>query len=340
MYLPAAAESGFEYREYSFYTQADRRVLYAPGRTLRKVWIMLKGFGRRLAQLPAILRSDVVYVYLEMAPLGPPVFEWLVSRLFRKPLVYDFDDAIWLETVSDYNRHFKWIKWQRKVPVICRWATVVTVGNQYLAQYASQHNEHVALIPTVVDTEHYHNRLVDQQQTPLRIGWTGTFSTLPYLKVVVPALHSIQEKYGIELVVIADKAPNLPLPYLRYVPWNKASEIEDLLSFQIGIMPLDDGPVAQGKCGFKAIQYMSLGMATIASPVGVNSSLLADDRHGLLASTTAEWMAALELLITNNALRQQMGIAARQHIVDHFSAQSQTLPFYNAIRLALSLSKN
>ena len=88
--------------------------------------------------------------------MGPPIYEWLL-HLFGKQIIYDFDDAIWLSNVSDVNAKFDFTKAYWKVKYIIKWANLVTVGNQYLKDYASQFNSNVDLIPSTVDLKNVHN---------------------------------------------------------------------------------------------------------------------------------------------------------------------------------------
>jgi glycosyltransferase involved in cell wall biosynthesis len=119
--------------------------------------------------------------------------------------------------------------------------------------------------------------------------------------------------------VIADKDPQLPLKNYRFIKWSKENETRDLLNFHIGVMPLYDDEISRGKCGFKAIQYMSLGIPAVVSPVGVNSEIVEDGRNGFVCNSIEEWRDRLELLLKDMGLRIKMGEAARETIVEKFS---------------------
>ena len=172
-----------------------------------------------------------------------------------------------------------------------------------------------------------YNKLQDQA-TPLpAIGWTGSFSTLKYIDIVLPVLRELQEQYDFTFVVIADKDPQLELKNYRFIPWSRKTEISDLLSFHIGLMPLYDDDISKGKCGFKAIQYMSLGIPAVVSPVGVNAEIVDDAMNGFLCSTNKDWKRRLEELLTNPILRSNLGQAAREKIKRSYSVQATTKMF-------------
>ncbi|MFC7667348.1 glycosyltransferase [Hymenobacter humi] len=119
----------------------------------------------------------------------------------------------------------------------------------------------------------------------------------------------------------------MPLRSLVYVPWNKATEIADLLAFHVGLMPLEDDVWAKGKCAFKALQYMALGVPPLVSPVGMNTEVVEHGRNGFICATATEWEAGLRQLLADPALRQQLGQAARHTIEQRYSVQSNTANF-------------
>jgi glycosyltransferase involved in cell wall biosynthesis len=310
---------GVEYDCAPFWDGRTWEILYRPGRAVSKALGLATGFARRLALLARLSLYDAVYVHREMSPVGPPIFEWIAARVFRKPIVYDFDDAIWLENVSSANPFAGRFKNYRKVAKICGWADRVSAGNEFLANFARRFNEQVVVFPTVVDTDRHHNRVRHESGGAPVIGWTGTHSTVEFLRPVVPLLQALSRKVPFEFTVIADREPEFQADNLRFVRWNRQTEIEDLLRFDIGVMPVPDNEWTRGKCGFKIIQYMSLGIPPVASPVGVNRQIIENGVDGFLCATEKEWRDALERLLTDPDLRTRMGGAARDKVVREYS---------------------
>jgi glycosyltransferase involved in cell wall biosynthesis len=105
------------------------------------------------------------------------------------------------------------------------------------------------------------------------------------------------------------------------VPWRLATEVDDLRRFDVGLQPLADDEWTRGKCGYKALQYMSVGIPSVSSPVGVATDMIAHGRSGSLATTEDEWVAALSRLIEDAALRRAMGEAAREDAVARWSVR-------------------
>ncbi|MBO3272484.1 glycosyltransferase family 4 protein [Hymenobacter defluvii] len=327
-YLDTLTQYGHQWHLAPFLSMATWQILYKPGHTTAKAMGIVAGFLRRAGLMLTIPRYDYVFIHREASPIGPPVFEWLITKVFRKGIIYDFDDSIWLPNTSEANKLVAGIKWHHKVGSICRWAYKVSCGNTYLRTYAQQFNEQAIVNPTTIDTEHLHNQVRDQQAPgKLVIGWTGTHSTLKYLHQVVPVLARLEQEFDFEFRVISNQPPALPLQSLVYQPWRKETEITDLLAFHVGLMPLEDDPWAQGKCAFKALQYMALGEPALVSPVGMNTEVVADGVNGNICSSPAEWESALRQLLLNANLRARMGKAARRTIEERYSVTANCRNF-------------
>ena len=328
-YLSALTAQGHQYYLAPFLSVATWNILYQPGQAGVKAAGILEGFVRRLLLLFKVPAYDFVFVHREAAPVGPPVFEWVIAKVLNKRIIYDFDDAIWLANTSEANKIAAGLKWHHKVGAICRWAYKNSCGNSYLADYARQFNPAAVVNPTTIDTLQLHNQVRDQSAPGrLVIGWTGTHSTLKYLDQVVPVLAKLEDEgLEFEFRVISNQPPALPLRSLVFLPWRKETEIADLLGFHVGLMPLEGDPWAQGKCAFKALQYMALGIPALVSPVGMNTEVVSHGHNGFVCATPAEWEASLRQLLADAGLRQQLGRAARATVERRYSVVANTPNF-------------
>lgn len=321
-YLKYLNKEGVKYSYQPFLSKAGWDIFFSKGKLLRKIAAVCGGFLRRWILMFRIGTYDFVYIHREAAPIGPPVFEWIIAKIYRKKIIYDYDDAIWVPVASEHNKMARHVKWFSKVGRICRMTYKVSAGNEYLATFARQYCKKVIVVPTVVDTENEHNTIQDQSVLNPVIGWTGTFSTLKYLDIIVPVMQRLQQKYDFTFVVIANKDPKLPLRNYRFILWNKKKEIADLLSMHIGVMPLYDGEIEKGKCGFKAIQYMALGIPAVVSPVGVNKDIVKNNQSGYVASSEEEWEEAIEKLLKDGNLRKKFGQESRKIIENNYSVKA------------------
>ena len=285
------------------------------------------GYCKRFVEVISCLKSDYVYVYREITPFGPPVFEWILAKVFKAKLIFDFDDAIW---ISDEKNPLKlWLRNASKTNRILSLSYKVTVGNQYLANYARKFNSNVIVIPTTIDTEGLHNSIKEQHTSKLVIGWTGSHSTLKYLNEFAEVVAILEKKYEFDFVVICNENPNYSLKSFRFIPWRKESEIQDLLSINIGVMPLSNDEWTKGKCGFKALQYMSLGIPTVVSPVGANNDIVQEGENGFFASSTEEWIDKISQLMDSENLRKSIGRSGIETVEQAYSVSANKKKYLN-----------
>lgn len=306
--------------------------LHRPGGTAHKVADTLAALGRRAGQVLAAGRTDVAYLYREAFLLGPAFFEPLLAR--RVPLVLDFDDAIWLPSASEANAGLARLKAPGKVAGTIARATAVVVGNEYLADYARRYNDNVTVIPTTVDVDRYRPQPREPNDL-VRIGWSGSPTTARYLEALERPLRRALAELPVELVVSG--APGFRLPgaeRVRVVPWRAETEVAEVGAFDIGLMPLPDDAWSRGKCGFKGLLYMSLGVPAVVSPVGVNPEIVTHGENGLLADDEDQWFEALATLVADHDLRRRLGDAGRQTVVERYSGQRWAPRFLEVLQKA------
>lgn len=313
----------------SFYCMWAWNVLYKKGHAVQKILGVLFGFIKRFFTLFTLHEYDYIYIHREAASVGPPVFEWIMAKVLGKRIIYDFDDSIWVSTSSACNPLAAYVKCNWKVKHICSWSYIITVGNDFLADYARQFNDEVIVIPTVVNTESRHKYLKPVHDGIQTIGWTGTFTNFSQFEIIAEALKKLQADHTFRLQIIADKDPMFADFDYEYKPWKEDSEIDDLLQFDIGIMPLQNSSIELGKCAFKAIQYMSLGIPSVVSPVGANCKVVEDGVTGVWAANTQEWYNNLKDLLSNKQLRATLGKASRDRVINRYSVVATQNKFFN-----------
>jgi glycosyltransferase involved in cell wall biosynthesis len=333
-------KAGLRFTHLPFEDQALHDVLYQKGRQIRKAYLLLKALARRFALLPRVRKFDLVYVSREATLLGPAFIERLVAFL-KVPLVFDFDDAIWVPYRSPANKWFSYLKCFGKTATLCRISRHVLAGNPYLAEYARQYNRHVSVIPTTIDPEVYSVRPADDptQTGPITIGWTGSYSTVQHLDTLRPALLQLRRRCPFRLLVIGTPSYTLDGVDVVARPWQASSEVADLHQFDIGLMPLPDDNWSRGKCGLKMLQCMGVGVPVVASPVGVNRDMVQDGVNGFLAATEEEWVTKLDRLIHDARLRRDMGLMGRQTVEQHYAAGTWAERVRNIFEQVLSTTR-
>ena len=327
-FLPDLEAAGFRWKTYSFLSPRGWRVLYQQGRLLAQVVSFLAGYLRRVVHLFETIPADYVFVQRESSPLGPPVMLWIVAKIFRKRIIYDFDDAVWVPVRIGERRWVNWFKAHWKVAHIIRWAHKVSVGNRYLEDHARRYNPSVLRIPTVVDTEYRYRAIKVHSDVPAPVvGWIGSHSTLVYLKEILPVLQRLEEEREFRFLVIADRNPELPLRGFQFQKWAADTEVEGILRMDIGVMPMFTDAWSEGKCGFKLIQYLAVGVPALGAPIGVNKEIIQPGVNGYLCATAEDWEARLCELLDDWRLRSRMGAAGKEYMERSFSVASQRAAF-------------
>lgn len=321
-YLEFFEEEGYTTEFHAFLSDTTWKALYKQGSFSAKAFGMVGSFWRRFLLMFKLRSADVIFIHREASMIGPPIFEWIIAKILRKKFIYDFDDAIWLPNFSDSNARFQRLKAYGKVKRIMKWAHEISAGNQYLLDFAKQYNSNVRIIPTSIDLEKVHTIPTNQRVEKPIIGWTGTHTTMGYLDELIPILEELEHTHSFTFRVISNQAPEFELKSLEFVKWNKETEIQDLAKINIGVMPLLDTVWAQGKCGFKGLQYMALEIPAVMSPVGVNTSIVEHGKNGFLCSSRDEWKQTLINLIDNESLRTEIGKAGYKTVTQSFSVEA------------------
>lgn len=321
-YLPYLKEQGFEITMKPFLSNKGWNTLYKEGSTFAKILTLSGSFMRRWGLMFSLSRYDHIFIHREASMVGPAVFEWIIAKVLRKKFIYDFDDAIWLPNYSDSNARFQKLKMYKKVNKIMRLASTVTVGNPYLEEYAQKHNENTQVIPTTIDTDNVHNLDGNPDNNVPVIGWTGSHTTMQYLDELIPVLDELSLKIDFKFRVISNQPMTVERDYLEFVAWNATTEIQDLAMINIGVMPLSDNEWSRGKCGFKALQYMALGIPAVVSPVGVNTTIINNAENGFICADSNEWKNTLNNLLQDDKLRRSIGQKGKERVLKTYSVEA------------------
>jgi glycosyltransferase involved in cell wall biosynthesis len=332
-WLPHLAEMGVESDVVELLSDGDLDRLHAPRSLVRKSLAVLRSVARTLPTLRQSRRRwDVVFVYRTLLPAGPALLERLLAAT-GLPIVYDFDDAIWVTKTTEANRALSWLKWSGKTASLCTLASHVVVGTELLAEFARRHNRNVTVIPPTVDVDSYRPRRHSAGPGPIVLGWSGSPTTVEYLAVIAGALRRVAAEMPIEVRLMG---ADFPLPGVRktFRPWRIEDEVEELRSYDVGLMPLADDPWTRGKGAMKALLYMAVGVPVVASPVGVTPSVVEHGRNGLLAATEDEWVTHLLALARDAHKRSAMGAEGRAAVERWYSPRVQAPRLMEVLRSA------
>lgn len=277
----------------------------------------LGGRLKRVAHLLAERHADVLFLHkTALAVTGIPE---QLRALSHTPIVFDFDDAIYLGPGGNED------PWRRRAfEQVVSVAGRIVAGNRHLAEVAGR-PQVTTVIPTVVDTDLYIPGPPRRPSDELVVGWMGTASNFPSLRLALPSLlRAIETQPRARLRIVSNGI--LPEfadhPKVEQWRWSKNGELRALQSFDIGLMPLEDSELTRGKCGFKMIQYMAVGVPVLSSAVGANSDIFAGSQAGMLVASGEDWGDKLEELIRLRSDFAGMGAAGRRHAVSNYSVHA------------------
>jgi glycosyltransferase involved in cell wall biosynthesis len=328
-----ARDHGIRVRFEPFASAELGALLARPGRVAQKAAGMAKATA---ARLPAVLRErryDAVVVHRAVCLAGPALLERVLAA-GGTPLLFDFDDAIWLRHTSGANALFDRLKFPGKTATLCRLADRVVVGSEYLAGWARRHSARVDVVPTSIDPAAYEVR----DRAPgerVVVGWTGSATSLTHLEAFAPLLRRLAAARPVEIRVLSTRTPVLPDVPVVFRPWTPANEVEEIRTFDIGIKPMPDDEWARGKCPMKELQYLALRVPAVCSAVGGSREAVRHGDNGFLVSTGDEWMEALLRLVDDPALRARLGEAGRRTVLDRYASFRSAAGFAASVRAAV-----
>ncbi len=314
---------GFDITVSPFMDMGMWKIVYTPGHVFGKVAGVLRGQWRRIRDLFRVRRSDIVYIHMWVTPLGTSLFERLVRMLARR-VVYDIEDNLLVKQGNEINPMARLFGGHSKAPYLIRTSDHVITSSPFLNDIclAMNKRKHCTYISSSVHCGRFLpvNRYSNDRK--VTIGWTGTFSTKPYLDLLRGVLQDLAKRCDFRLLVIGNFDYDLPGVDLKVIRWTEATEVADLQSIDIGVYPLPEDEWVLGKSGLKAIQYMAFGLPAVATNVGTTPRIIRHMENGWLVGSSDEWIAALETLINNPGLRRRLGKAARKTVIENYSVDA------------------
>lgn len=283
-------------------------------------------FRRVLYLLKHSRDYDILFIEKELFPYAPYFIESIFLR--NSSYILDFDDAI----IHNYNGESyvdvsknRLLKnrlisffFKNKIPKLIKNSKAVINGNPYLNNISKKYNHTESyIIPSSIDLRKY--KIKKSYNTDkINVGWIGSPGSQVSLLEVAGIFEAIEEVNFI--FVGANKLP-FSNKNIIYKEWTESSEIDSLLEFDIGIMPLKNLSFQNGKCAYKLIQYMACGIPVIASPVGVNSEIIQDGNNGFLAINNEDWIDKIRILSNNQELRKKFSIRGRKLVEEQYTIQ-------------------
>ncbi|HUJ78793.1 MAG TPA: glycosyltransferase family 4 protein [Nitrospiria bacterium] len=265
---------------------------------------------RKLKLLRECRKYDVVVVHRKLLP----IVDTILLRRNARRLIFDFDDAIYhrsdLHSRTDLDSRSRLMKFQYLV----RRADLVIAGNRILADYAKQFNRRVSILPSSVETRGIPTKQYGVPSDRTIIGWVGGAYNLHHLQLLTPVFQKLAGHHNIQVRILCSERIEIPSVDVRLIPWKLETQEAEIAACDIGVMPLPDNKSTEGKCGYKALQYMAAMVPTVVSDVGVNREIVEHGREGFVVKAIDDFYGALEALIIDKTLRYEMGVCARKKV--------------------------
>jgi L-malate glycosyltransferase len=336
-YFDYFRENGYDITVSSFMTRRFWNIVYRDGRFLEKIFWTLWGYLVRLFDLCRLPFYDGIYTFLWVVPFGPPVFEWAFA-LANPNFVYDIDDMVFLKPQSRANAFMSVFKSRSRVTTLMKLAKHVITCTPVLDEFARRYNPNTTDISSTIDTMAYTPARRHVNNGPLILGWSGSHSTVKYLGLIKDVLQELNRATPFKLLVIGGPDFTIEGLNVESIPWSSASEVTDLQRIDIGLYPLPDEEWVLGKSGLKALQYMALGIPSVATAIGANFRVIEDGVSGFLVKTDEEWRAALSALIGDPALRRRIGEKARERVERYYSIRANRDTYLSVLNMVFGRS--
>jgi glycosyltransferase involved in cell wall biosynthesis len=331
-YYPYFREAGFDIAVSPFISKALWNIIYKKGFFLKKVFYTTAGYMKRIRDLFRISNYDLIYIHLWVTPFGPAIFERLF-RFFAKKIVYDIDDLVYLGNVKSKSHPLvNFIKGRRKPIYLMQSANHVITCTPYLDEFVRKYNSNTTDISSTVDTNRYLPVNEYSNKKRLTIGWSGSISTSKYFYLLADVLKTLKKEHDFRIFVIGDKNIQIDGLEIIAVDWEEEKEICYLQQIDIGLYPLPFEEWVYGKSGLKAIQYMALGIPTVATAIGANFRVIENGISGFLVTDETEWKQALKKLLEDSELRRRIGTEGRKKVERIFSVQSNISAYLNILK--------
>lgn len=312
-------DNGYEITIKSFMSKPFWNIVYKKGFLFKKIIFTLLGYLQRIFIIFSLKKYSKIYVFLWITPFGGSFFERIYNYFSNNNIIYDIEDNLINVSDNESRINIK-LRSESKIYYLIKKSKKIICSTPALEKLFRKirKDNNVYFIPPSLNLSKYTRKNIIETEEII-IGWTGTFSSMHFLKTIEETLIKISKIRNIKLVVIGNFIYKNSRMKCTSINWNKENEITDLLNFDIGIYPLINDDWIIGKSGLKVMQYMALGLPSVSSDFGNVKNFIVDNENGMLAKNENDWYEKLIYLIDNLNERIRIGKNARKTISQQFS---------------------
>lgn len=210
----------------------------------------------------------------------------------------------------------------------------LVVATEEIKESIKDVNPYITVIPNAIDPSIWNFKNKLKKDGKIRIGWMSSGSHFSDLPIIRPVMDEIMAKY-----------PNVEFHFAG-MTWDEHTEGRFFhhvgrsgymdfpkwyasLGIDISVAPLKDTNFNRCKSNIKWMEAAMLEIPTVASDVAPYRCIK-HGKTGFLASNKDQWVKYLSLLIENASKRKEIGIAAKQDVLDNWHID-KFLPEYEKL---------
>jgi glycosyltransferase involved in cell wall biosynthesis len=321
-YLPHWNEEGYQVDIFPFQSMRFWDIAPKKGMIPEKIFWTIVGYCKRIWMAFRLRNYDITYIFLWVTPFGPPIFE-RIYRLLSKKIIFDIDDLVFLGNTSMANSWISKFKGKNKSIYLMKNADNIITTTPYLMDYCKLYSIHVVSIPPSIGSDVI--RPMSRERNPiLKIGWSGSHSTVKYLSIIESALYNLSLRYKFELIVFGVERFKIKGIQCRSIKWSPQLENTIFNEMDIALYPQEKEEWSEGKYGGKMIQYLAAGLPIVMSNSNaLIPQIITNYKNGIIVeNTSSEWEYALIQLIENKDLREKISLEARKLFLEKFSIEA------------------
>jgi len=267
-----------------------------------------------------LARFDIVVIVRHFESFTPDVAHRLHERHTR--LVYDTADVSVVQTTSGWRdiyqdsdaleRHYK--------PFLRSMDALILASPLQRQDFEDLGIPQVAIARPLLNRR---RRTTYPHRGPIRVIWQGYPENLAPMQRLHPIIRRLRAETGLDIRLVYDTAGRArdegPIQYTEWKihRWERRLITSDVA---VVIKPLDD-PFQQRKAPTKVVSYMGAGLPVVCTPSDADRRVITHGETGFFAYDDREWHACLADLVTDPSLRERVGTAARQHVLERYSVE-------------------
>lgn len=302
------------------------------------VFTFIVGYFRRMIFLLRILAYKKEYNIVVQREVFPRKIGIIAKYILKKVInngnrvYWDFDDNIFdANEITNFEKS-----------LLLKNSAKIIVGNEFLHNKVYSENSNIEIIRTTDCESQFLNldrvtkiRLKTFKES-LDLVWIGTYTNIGFLEDIIPYIDEAANRLDkkINLKIVSNSTIDVVTKNLNIVniKWTRDVAIKEMTEAHIGLMPLIDNEITRGKCAFKAVQYIGMGLPIIVSDVGMNSLVIDNNMiNGFLVNTKEEWVKSI-IELSDEKKWLNASYNSRNHWLKKFNSKKNEELIHNILK--------